>query len=470
MMGTAQRVLSRSSLWQNVCSHCQLLHKALPPLWVSARGSKNWKKKIDKREDIKDTVVEYVGQNPRRADRVYAWGCATTGALGIASYLRPEQKQKPIRRQLRPARVKFIDANHIRPYFVSCGYGFTVYAVKSSRGLEIFGTGMNTNSQLGYHEVPRNSGRVLDYIIEPVEIYLPVEKPHATRVRHIGCGRAHTVIITEGAGVFSLGNNAYGQCGRPIVEGENFSKSPLVNTVHDLPDNVEKVVCGQDHTIFITQSGQLLACGMGADGQTGQGHYDLISTPTHLGGDVEGEKIVQVHGRGDCVLAVSDKGDVFGWGNSEYSQLALVTDHTQMSTPRHLPFDTCGRVVKAVAGGSICALLNDKGQVFVWGYGILGKGPALESSNVPTMIPETLFGRNELQADSKVVDIDCGLGHFVAVTDQGDVYSWGHNRHGCLGLGSSDNQFFPLKVSVPAETHTALCGVDHTIALCKSFT
>ena len=25
-----------------------------------------------------------------------------------------------------------------------------------------------------------------------------------------------------GVSVFSLGNNAYGQCGRPIVEGEDF--------------------------------------------------------------------------------------------------------------------------------------------------------------------------------------------------------------------------------------------------------
>lgn len=57
-----------------------------------------------------------------------------------------------------------------------------------------------------------------------------------------------------------------------------------------------------------------------------------------------------------CVF--SDKGDVFGWGNSEYKQLAMVTDHTQISTPTHLPFSGCGHVIKAVAGGSICAVLN----------------------------------------------------------------------------------------------------------------
>ena len=49
---------------------------------------------------------------------------------------------------------------------------------------------------------------------------------------------------------------------------------------------------------------------------------------------------------------------MFGWGNSEYNQLAMVTDHTQISTPTHLPLSGCGRVIKAVAGGSICAVLN----------------------------------------------------------------------------------------------------------------
>ncbi|XP_076456866.1 RCC1-like G exchanging factor-like protein isoform X2 [Babylonia areolata] len=469
-MAGVQQALFSSLLRYSVCGQCQLLHRMAPVLWMGARGSRNWKRKTLRREEIKENVMEYVGKNPRRADRVYAWGCATTGALGIASYLRPEKKQRPIAQQCRPARVKFFDSNDIHPYMVSCGYGFTVYAVKSPRGLLLLGSGINTSSQLGYHEVSRNSGRVLDYLIEPVQMALPVDRPSSTRVRHLGCGRAHTVVVTEDAGVFSLGSNAYGQCGRPIVEGEDFRKNPLVHAVQGLPGDVQQVTCGQDHTIFTTAAGHLYACGLGADGQTGQGHYDMISTPSRVGGDVEGEKVVQLHGRGDCVLAVSDRGDVFGWGNSEYNQLAMVTDHTQCSTPRRLPLTSCGRVVKAVAGGSICAVLNDKGQVYVWGYGILGKGPELSMSDTPTLVPETLFGRNELQPDTRVVDIDCGLGHFAALTSSGDVYTWGHNRQGCLGLGFKDNQFFPLKVSVPAETHTVVCGVDHVITLCKSFT
>lgn len=63
---------------------------------------------------------------------------------------------------------------------------------------------------------------------------------------------------------------------------------------------------------------------------SGLGHYNITSTPTRLGGDLAGVNVVQVATYGDCCLAVSADGSLFGWGNSEYLQLASVTDSTQV--------------------------------------------------------------------------------------------------------------------------------------------
>ena len=54
-------------------------------------------------------------------------------------------------------------------------------------------------------------------------------------------------------------------------------------------------------------------------------------------GDVAGENIVKVACAGDCVLALSEKGEVFGWGNSEYGQLKALTEEQQISIPRNIP-------------------------------------------------------------------------------------------------------------------------------------
>lgn len=102
------------------------------------------------------------------------------------------------------------------------------------------------------------------------------------------------------------------------------------------------------------------------------------------------------------------------------------------------------------------------------------------------LIPPTLFGVNAFQPDTKVEKVSCGLSHICAVTNKGDLYTWGKNRHGSLGLGTKEDQFFPLRVSWPSpKLHFLLkiifqvaiggivnhvsCGVDHNIALCKPF-
>jgi alpha-tubulin suppressor-like RCC1 family protein len=83
------------------------------------------------------------------------------------------------------------------------------------------------------------SGR-LDYVTSPAEIQLPFDEPNTTEVILAAGGRAHSVLVTNKEGVFSLGNNSCGQCGRPIVEGEQFSGSQVINRV-PAPDNIKQV-------------------------------------------------------------------------------------------------------------------------------------------------------------------------------------------------------------------------------------
>lgn len=47
----------------------------------------------------------------------------------------------------------------------------------------------------------------------------------------------------------------------------------------------------------------------------------------------------------------------------------------------------------------------------------------------------------------KVTGVAAGLGHTVACTDSGDVYSWGWNADGQLGLGDDQSRGEPELVS-----------------------
>lgn len=65
----------------------------------------------------------------------------------------------------------------------------------------------------------------------------------------LDAGRAHTAILTDNEGVFTLGNNAYGQCGRKINANEEYRGSMVSHNIRTLgKQKITSVVCGQDHT------------------------------------------------------------------------------------------------------------------------------------------------------------------------------------------------------------------------------
>ncbi|GAB1290247.1 RCC1-like G exchanging factor-like protein [Apodemus speciosus] len=426
----------------------------------------------------------------------------------------------------------------------ACGYGFTLLSSRTKDMTKVWGMGLNKDSQLGFHRSRKDKTRGYEYVLEPSPVPLPLDRPQETKVLQVSCGRAHSLVLTDREGVFSMGNNSHGQCGRKVVEDEVYSESHKVHRMQDFDGQVvqvdlkaasplaeeisrinsaqartdartqeqgrkvmaggceaaaegkaplvqsrrlkvvwgcrkasgrtapyEAVVCGQDHSLFLTDRGEVYSCGWGADGQTGLGHYNITSTPSKLGGDLAGVTVVQVATYGDCCLALSVDGGVFGWGNSEYLQLASVTDSTQVNVPRCLPFSRVGKVKQVACGGTGCAVLNEEGHVFVWGYGILGKGPKLLETALPEMIPPTLFGLTEFNPEVQVSQIRCGLSHFAALTNKGELFVWGKNLRGCLGIGRLDDQYFPWrrKVTMPGEPVDVACGVDHMVTLAKSF-
>lgn len=71
------------------------------------------------------------------------WGLADHGAIGEATALCKDK----ISYLLKPKRLSFAERYKVTD--IACGYGFTVYAVQSSDKNIVYGTGINTDSQLG---------------------------------------------------------------------------------------------------------------------------------------------------------------------------------------------------------------------------------------------------------------------------------------------------------------------------------
>ena len=307
-----------------------------------------------------DVMLQVQADKLKHEARVYVWGNAEWGALANPNLVEPRNhRDQPAQEMWRPILAKLGETHTLKD--AAAGYGFSLF-LTNDKEYPVWGSGNNRSGQLGEQRRRGHKGgrsKPLELLLEAGHIHLPLTS--GERVVGLAAGRAHSLVLTSEKEVLSLGDNAHGQCGRVIVEGED-PRAP--RPVHRMEaEDVVGVVAGQDHSFLLTGDGSLLSCGWAADGQTGQGHYKSSGQPSPIKGDLEGESVVKVSCAADCALALNSRGEVFGWGNSEYGQFGLVTDDQQLHTPTHLQLGLGNeKVVDVASGGTTCTILTETGR------------------------------------------------------------------------------------------------------------
>lgn len=104
-----------------------------------------------------------------------------------------------------------------------------------------------------------------------------------------GCVAAHNVIITDEGKAMTFGRNQFGQLGL-----DNTTTKEIPTAVPALENmNVIAAACGRNHTLFLTDTGTVYACGDNRSGQCGVGNLQPnILTPTRI--NYRGPPIVKV--------------------------------------------------------------------------------------------------------------------------------------------------------------------------------
>lgn len=158
---------------------------------------------------------------------------------------------------------------------------------------------------------------------------------------------------------------------------------------------VVAVHCSLDSSFALTELGELFAFGLNEDGQCSNGSYGIQWRPSKVLGDAAGEKIVSISGSSDTITALSDKGEIFIWGQCEYGQALLGADSVQMNLSRYVPFPP-GKIASIGSTTSSCVASTSCGEVYVWGVGLLGLGPALQKVDRPVLMDPPLFGKEKV--------------------------------------------------------------------------
>ena len=98
-------------------------------------------------------------------------------------------------------------------------------------------------------------------------------------------------------------------------------------------------------------------------------------------------------------------------------------------------------VTAITAGENHSGALSIDGRVYTWGrgkYGALGQGD-LETSSEPRPV--------RALSQTKIVQITAGGDHTVALSSEGQPYSWGQGTWGQTGLAMTDNVCQPSRMT-----------------------
>ncbi len=121
-------------------------------------------------------------------------------------------------------------------------------------------------------------------------------------------------------------------------------------------------------------------------------------------------------------------------------------------------------IVKVACGAGHTICLDDQGRLHVFGTNRFGQLGTLDKQvkKVPFCVRDAKFFGN--QVAPRFEDIGCGENHSVAISSTGEVYAWGANKHGQLGLGDTADRVHPTPLQNFKKKTTALaCGSIHTV-------
>lgn len=177
---------------------------------------------------------------------------------------------------------------------------------------------------------------------------------------------------------------------------------------------------------------------------------------------------VEVSGGDDHFLVLMSNGTVMAMGENGDYQLGDGTYIDAYEEPVEVLIEENEPLtgIKAISTNGYHSLALDlDGQVWAWGSNWNGESGAEDEEYVPYATKIDAFADQEI----KIVSIEAGRYHSLALDTEGSVWAWGYNEDGELGIGNDEDQYIPQLVQT---LDGALAGITaisagsyHSLAL-----
>jgi alpha-tubulin suppressor-like RCC1 family protein len=340
--------------------------------------------------------------------QLFTWGRNVEGELGLG--FTSTQVLTPIA----------VSSNPLLTNVATVWAGFvTTFAVDPSG--QLWAWGDDTNAETG-----TGSGSS-----SPV----PVSGP--SNVVSVGAAHTHTIVVTSDGTVWGWGQSA------GLGAGDN-SFTQVSPAVLQTPPHVVKVAAGMSRSLILTSDGTLYGAGnnlaLGIPAVTFVPTFTQVpNLPTIVDMSMSGSA-------GSAFsLFIDSTQHVWAVGANSFGQLGSGTVGDPLSSRTPLEVPGIDSVIQVAAGGGHALALKSDGTLWAWGEndsGQLGIGSTIATAT-PTQV--------SFPPGTSIVRIAAGLLHSMAVDSQGNIWVWGNDQLGALGIGiANQNQLTPVEITLAA--------------------
>ncbi|GAM84091.1 hypothetical protein ANO11243_020830 [Dothideomycetidae sp. 11243] len=319
------------------------------------------------------------------------------------------------------------------------------------------------------------------------------------KVKTIPKGEVINKVPTQRLDVYVFGEGSSGELGLGTSKKAIDVKRPRLNANLTADAvGVVQISVGGMHTAALTHDNKILTWGVNDQGALGRdtawegGLKDIDdnksedsdddddddaglnpreSTPTAIPSDKfsEGTVFVQVAAGDSTTFALTDDGQVWGWGTFRSNEgiFGFTADVLVQREPMLLT--TLKKIKKITCGANHVLALDSKGAVFAWGSGQqnqLGRR-VVERTKTQGLVPRE-FGLPK----KSIIDVECGQYHSFAIDTSDRVWAWGLNNYGETGIpqGAGEDDAVVLKPEVvkTLSSRGITCirgGAHHSIAV-----
>lgn len=186
------------------------------------------------------------------------------------------------------------------------------------------------------------------------------------------------------------------------------------------------VEAGPEHVLAISGDGTLWGWGSNLAGQLGLGFTsdkELNMVQVNMGTDW-----IKVSASGHN-LAIKMDSSLWTWGDNNYKYVLDTLAH-DITLPVQIHKDR--KWVDAAAGFTHSVALDDEGNIWTWGHNDFGQLGTGEFQDTIISTPTKIHGITD------VVQIEAGFNFTLVLKKDGTIWSWGTNWYGQLGQGLLD--------------------------------